>query len=122
MTDKEKLEEVLNSEELTIQKNTYGGIAGYYEQNFHFKKGEYESLLIIDEGTDYQTFVQMNQKRDLLILFINEAYKANNPNKKMSNSCMTGVDSEYLINSNGTMLTFTPDEKCDSIFNLIIYE
>ena len=121
MTDEEKLDEILNSEELTIQQNTFGGIAGYYEQTFHLKKGEYESLLLIDEGTDYQTFVRMDEKKELLKLFIREAYESNNPNKKMSNSCLTGIDSEYILKSGWTTVTLRPDEKCDSIFSLIVY-
>jgi len=122
LSDEEKLDKILNSEELTIQQNTYGGIAGYYEQVFNLKKGEYESLLIIDEGTDYQTFVRMDEKKELLKSFIKDAYESNNPNKEMSNSCVTGIDSEYILKSGWTTLKVRPDKKCDSIFNLIVYE
>ena len=52
MTDKENLDKILYSEALYIQWNVYGGYAGYSEQEFHLKYGEYEKLLIIDEGTD----------------------------------------------------------------------
>jgi len=121
MTDEEKLDKILNSEELSIQQNTYGGLAGYSEQEFHLKIGEYETLLIVDEGTDYQTFVQMEEKKELLKSFILEAYKTNNPDKKMSNSCLTGIDSEYILKSGLTTLKLRPDEKCDSIFGQIIY-
>lgn len=121
-TDEQKLETILNSDELTIQQNTYGGIAGYSEQIFKLKKGEYELLLIIDEGTDYQTFVRMDEKKELLKSFIRDAYENNNPNKEMSNSCVTGIDSEYILKSGLTTLKLRPDEKCDSIFNLIVYE
>ncbi len=120
MKDEEKLDKILNSEELTIQQNTFGGITGYYEQIFHLKKGEYESLLLIDEGTDYQTFVRIQEKKELLKLFIRKAYESNNPDKKMSNSCLTGINSEYIIRSGWTTLTLRPDEKCDSIFSLIV--
>jgi len=122
MTDKEKLDKILNSEELFIQWNVYGGYAGYSEQEFHLKNGEYEKLLIIDEGTDYQTFVQMEEKKELLKLFILEAYKTNIPEKKMSNSCVTGIDSEYVFKSGLTNLKLRPNGKCDSIFSLIVYD
>jgi hypothetical protein len=122
MTNDEKLDKILNSEEIFIQQNTYGGIAGYYEQEFHLKKGEYETLLILDEGTDYQTFIRMEDKKGILKSFINEAYKTDKPNRKMSNSCMTGIDSEYILKSGLTTLKLRPDEKCDSIFGLIIYD
>ena len=46
MKDEEKLDKILNSEELTIQQNTFGGITGYYEQIFHLKKGEYEKNIV----------------------------------------------------------------------------
>jgi len=121
-TDEEKLDTILNSDEITIQRNTYGGIAGYSEQIFNLKKGEYESLLIIDIGTDYQTFVRMDEKKELLKSFIRDAYESHNPNKEMSNSCVTGIDSEYILKSGWTTLKLRPDEKCDSIFNLIVYE
>ena len=121
-TDEEKLNTILNSEELTIQQNTYGGIAGYSEQIFNLKKGQYESLLIIDEGTDYQTFVRMDEKKELLKSFIRNAYESNTPNKEMSNSCVTGIDSEYILKSGWTTLKLRPNAKCDSIFNLIVYD
>lgn len=122
MTDEEKLAEIISSEELIIQQNIYGGIAGYYEQEFNLIKGEYEPLLIIDKGTDYQTFVRMKNKMDLLKSFINTAYETNNPDRKMSNSCMTGVNSEYIFKSGFTSLKLRPNEECDSIFGLIIYD
>lgn len=122
MTDQEKLDKILKSDELVIQQNTYGGIAGYSEQMFHLKKGEYDTLMIINEDTDYQTFIQMNKKKELLKLFIKEAYNTNKPNNEMSNSCMTGIDLEYILKNGFTTLTLRPDEKCDSIFNLIIYK
>lgn len=121
MTDEEKLNKILDSEELTIQLNTFGGIVGYHEQIFRLKKGEHESLMLINEGTDYQTFVRMEEKKELLKSFILEAYQSNNPNRQMSNSCLTGIDSEYIIKSGWTSLTFRPNEKCDSIFGLIVY-
>jgi hypothetical protein len=120
--DEEKLYKILNSQDLTIQQNIYGGIAGYSEQTFSMKKGEYETLLIIDQGTDYQTFVRMDEKKELLKSFIKKAYETNNPNKEMSNSCFTGIDSEYILKSGFVTLTFRPNKKCDSIFNLIVYD
>lgn len=119
--DNAKLDQMLNSDELYIQKNTYGGIAGYYEQHFHLKKGDYEALLIIDEGTDYQTFIRMEKKKELLRMFLREAFASNDPNKSMSNSCVTGVDHEYIIKNNWTSLILRPNEKSDSIFNLILH-
>ncbi|WMI68240.1 hypothetical protein [Mangrovimonas sp. YM274] len=121
MTDQEKLDKILSSEELTIQRNIYGGIAGYYEQKFNLIEGDYEKLIIIEKGTDYQTFVRMEKKMDLLKSFIANAYKTNNPDKKMSNSCITGIDSEYIIKSGFTTLKLRPDQDSDSIFELIIY-
>ena len=122
MTDEEKLDKILRSEELTIQQNTYGGIAGYYEQEFNLIKSDYEPLIIIDKGTDYQTFVRMEEKMDLLKTFITTTYQTNNPDRKMSNSCMTGLDSEYIFKSGFTTLKLRPDKESDSIFGLIIYD
>ena len=77
-------------------------------------------MLIKNEGTDYQTFVQIDNERKLLKEFIIEAYKSNNPEKEMSNSCIGGVDTEYLLKSGLTSMKFRPNEKCDSIFHLIL--
>ncbi|MFY0675260.1 MAG: hypothetical protein JXQ87_17830 [Bacteroidia bacterium] len=121
-TDQEKLDKILKSEELTIQQNTFGGIAGYSEQVFNLKNGEYESLLIIDKGTDYQTFVRMDEKEELLKTFIIKAYESSNLDKEMSNSCVTGIDTEYILKSGLTTLVLRPNKKCDSLFNAIVYE
>jgi len=121
-TDSAKIDRILNADEFYVQQNTYGGIAGYREQHFHVKKGEYETLMIIDEGTDYQTFVRMEGKGDLLKAFLNEAIATNDPKKTMSNSCVTGIDSEYIIKNGLTTLTLRPSTKSDSIFNLIVYK
>lgn len=120
MTDEEKIARILSSDELYIQQNTYGGLAGYHEQYFHIKQSEYEGLMIIDEGTDYQTFVRMDEKRELLKAFLKEAVESTDSEKTMSNSCVTGIDSEYIIKSGLTKLTLRPNAKCDSIFNLIV--
>jgi hypothetical protein len=122
MTNKEKFEKILNAEELYIQENIYGGIIGYGEREFHLKKGKHETLMILELGTDYQTFVRMEDKKELFKSFIKEAYKSHVPEKKMSSSCMTGVDFEYIFKSGNTKLTLRPDEKTHSIFNQIIYD
>lgn len=121
-TDNERaLNAILNAEELTIQLNSYGGLVGYHEQHFHLKKGEYETLLVIDEGTDYQTFTRIDdEEKALLKQFVAEAYKSNNPNKKMSNSCVTGIDSEYIIESGLARLRLVPNERYDSLFWMIV--
>ena len=121
-TDNEKMERILDADEFYIQKNTYGGLAGYHEQHFHWKKGEYETLIIIDEGTDYQTFVRMEGKEDLLKAFLKEAVATNVPRKSMSNSCVTGIDSEYIIRNGLTKLRLKPSSESDSIFSLIVYQ
>ncbi|PXY01480.1 hypothetical protein DF185_08325 [Marinifilum breve] len=122
LTEEEKLQKILTCENLFIQQNIYGGIVGYGERKFHLKEGKHETLLIIEPGTDYQTFIRMEGKKKLLKLFIKEAFKTNNPGKKMSNSCLTGVDFEYIFKSGNTTLTLRPDERTNSIFNQIIYE
>jgi hypothetical protein len=122
ISDAEKLDKILNAEELLIQQKNYGGVAGYYERTFCLKKTETETLMIVDKGSDYQTFVRMDEKKELLKLFIHKAYESNNPNKEMSNSCLTGIDTEYILRSGFTVLTLRPDASCDSIFNLIIYD
>ena len=120
MSDEEKLKKILNSDDMYIQLNISGGIGGYSVQKFHLKKGEIESLLIINEGTDYQTFVRMEDRENLLKLFIQEAVRTNKPDREMSNSCVTGVDSEYILKSGFTVLKLRPDKRCDSIFELLI--
>lgn len=120
-TNKEKLKKIISSNEVIFQENAYGGIAGYSERKFHFKRSESETLLIIDTGTDYQTFIPMDNKKELFISFIKEAYKTNNPGKKLSNSCMTGVDFEYIFKCSCTTLKLRPDLKASSILHQLIH-
>lgn len=121
-TDNAKIEGILDAEDVYIQQNTYGGMAGYHEQHFHLKKGEFETLMIINEGTDYQNFVRMEGKEDLLKAFLEEAVATDDPGKSMSNSCVTGMDSEYIIKNGLTTVTLRPGTKSDSIFDLILYK
>ncbi len=120
LTEKEKFEKILKSKELFIQQNIYGGYVGYAERKFHVKEGENETLMIIEPGTDNQTFIQIEEKKELLKSFIKEAFKTNNPDKKMSNSCFIGVDFEYIFKSGNITLKLRPDNKTHSIFNQII--
>ncbi|MBL3659004.1 hypothetical protein [Fulvivirga sediminis] len=121
--NEKRLDKIINAQELRIQLNTYGGFAGYSEQNYHLKKSDYENLLIIDEGTDYQTFIRMDEeKKQLLKQFLEEAYKSNDPDKEMSNSCMTGIDTEYIVRSGLTKLRLVPNEKSDSLFWMMVDE
>ncbi|CAL2082890.1 conserved hypothetical protein [Tenacibaculum dicentrarchi] len=119
-SEEEKFNQILNSENLEIQINGYGGIAGYFEQKLYLKKNEFESLIIIDKGTDYQTFVRIDNERKLLKEFIVEAYKTNEPDKKHISSCIGGIDYEYILKSGLTKLKLKPSRKCDSIFDLIL--
>jgi len=121
MTDNEKIERILNADELYIQQNTYGGIGGYYEELFHLKKGGCGRHMVIDLGIDSQTFICMEEKEELLKEFLKEAAATNDPQKTMSNSCF-GIDSEYIIKNGWTTLTLRPSEKSDSIFSLIVYK
>jgi hypothetical protein len=118
--EEEKFNQILNSDNLEIQVNGYGGIAGYFEQKLYLKKNEFESLIIIDKGTDYQTFVRVDNDRKLLKEFITEAYKTNEPDKKYISSCIGGIDYEYILQSGFTKLKLKPNRKCDSIFGLIM--
>jgi len=119
-SEEEKFNQILNSDNLEIQINGYGGIAGYFEQKLYLKKNDIESLIIIDKGTDYQTFVRVDDDRKLLKEFITEAYKTNVPEKKYISSCIGGIDYEYILKSGFNKLELKPSRKCDSIFGLIM--
>ncbi|MFK8046401.1 MAG: hypothetical protein AB8B72_12970 [Crocinitomicaceae bacterium] len=120
-TDKEKLNTLINSSELYIQQNTYGGLFGYSEILHHIYISENELVLVVNEGMESkQRVIITPNKKSQLDLFIRSSFISNEPEKKMSNSCM-GLDQEYVISSGFTKLTFRPDYKCDSIFNEIVY-
>ncbi|MFL5730623.1 MAG: hypothetical protein ACJ75J_14140 [Cytophagaceae bacterium] len=123
-TDKEKLDIFLTSEEYMIRRNTYGGIAGYYEEEFILKYGNHGDLLMLEgEGTDYQSFVRVDEaKKKLLNKFIVESYKVNDTKKELSSSCLTGLDHEYIFKRGFTELRLIPDHKCDSLFEIILYD
>ncbi len=121
VNENEKFDSILNSQDIFIQKNTYGGLIGYQSNYFHLKQGQYEPLLIINEGTDYQTFIRMENKNELFKSFLKVAYQTNTPNKEMHTTCIGGYDSEYIIVAGYTSLKLKPDRACDSIFNLIIH-
>jgi len=120
ISEEKKFNQILNSENLEIQINGYGGIAGYFEQKLYLKKNEFESLIIIDKGTDYQTFVRIDDDRKLLKEFITEAFNTNEPDKKYISSCIGGINYEYILKSGFTKLKLKPSQKCDSIFGLIM--
>lgn len=112
---------ILNAEDLKIYVNTYGGIGGYGEQEYHLKKETYEDLLIADEGTDYQTYIPMDDnKKELLKKSIMVAYETNNPAKELSSSCVTGIDHSYIFESGFTKLEVLPGKRADSIFQLVL--
>lgn len=122
MSDADKYKKILNAEELYIQRNFYGGFLGYGEEEYHIKKVEFETLLFKNEGRDYQTFVRMKDKKALLKTFIKKAYNTNIPDRPMSNSCMAGVDYEYILKSGFTTLKLRPEKECDSLFYLLLEE
>ncbi len=116
----EKLDKILNSENLEIQINGYGGIAGYFETKLYLKKTKFESIIIIDKDTNYQTFIRIEDNRKLLKEFISECYKTNEPNKEIISSCIGGIDYEYIFKSGFTKLKLNPNRKCDSLFSYIL--
>jgi hypothetical protein len=120
LTDKEKLDKILASEELYIQLNIYGGFGGYSEQKYFLKKDNNQMFLISNYETEDQIYTQLNGRESLLKSFILESYNTNMEEREMSSSCMTGFDTEYIFRTGYTTLKLRPEKKCDSIFNLIL--
>ena len=121
-TDEEKLNVILNSENIEIQVIGYGGLAGRFEYNLYVKKNDFESLIIIEKGTDYQTFVTIRDDRKLLNEFFTKSVETNNPEKQFSPSCIGPNDYEYIFKSGLTKLKVKPSTECDSIFSIIMKE
>ena len=114
LTEQEKLERLLASDQLKIQRNFYGGLAGYGEEVFY--------LELIENMNEYKIGpVSRRSESELVRSFINDAYATSDKEKVMSESCL-GIDREYILSTGSTSLTVRPDEKCDSIFELIIGE
>ncbi|ARV15372.1 hypothetical protein BTO07_09565 [Polaribacter sp. SA4-12] len=113
---------ILNSENIEIQVNVYGGLPGYSEYNLFVKKNDFESLIIIDKGTDYQTFVTIRDDRKLLNEFFMKSVETNNPEKQYRSSCIGPNNYEYIFKSGMTKLKVKPSRECDSIFSIIMKE
>lgn len=110
----------MNSDNLEIHEIRYGGITGSYIIEYIVNKNDYESLIITGKGSDYQTYIPINDDRQLLYRFINRSFKTHDPYKKMIASCMSSSGSEYILKSGKISLRLKPDRKCDSIFQLLL--
>lgn len=117
--EEEKLHKILNAKEIDIQRNTYGGLAGYTEQYFYLKKDQSQALLVMDKGSSNEKIIRLKPTNLLFESFLKRAFKSHHPQKVMSNSCLTGVDCEYIF-STGTSLKLKPDQQSDSLFDQII--
>ena len=114
LTEQEKLELLLDSDHLKIQRNFYGGLAGYGEDVLYFELSDNRMEFLIEPDSRKAT-------QSLVRSFIRHAYKTNDTAKIMSGSCL-GTDFEYVLSTGSVSLTLRPDEKCDSIFGVIVEE
>ena len=122
LTDEQKLGYFLSSEEYVIQVNFYsGGIVGLWVTDYHIKKTNLGYTISLNENEENSTFILLDSPlKDSFDLFIKEAFKTHNPDKKMIASCMGSGDTEYILKGSFVEKNLKPNSKCDSIFFSIV--
>lgn len=118
---KEKLDRILKSDDIHVKYKWYGGYVGYSEGNYHFMLHKYDTLVIKEEGTDYQTFERLNKtKMDLLKQSLTNSFNAHNPEMEMSGSC-SNFSQEIYVRSGLTIINIKP-ERTDTVFGTVVNE
>ncbi len=115
----QKMFEIINADEIFIQKKTFDSKGDYSKQKFHYKNTQSESVMIIEEATVNQKIVDMTGKVELFKTFLNESYQSNEVEAAKPDSIKSNLLSEYTIRTGFYTLVLSANEKCDSLFNLI---
>ncbi len=116
-----KLMKVLKSDDFHIKRVIYGGIGGRGESNYHYISQKYDTLLIMDEGTNYQEFVKLtSEKRNKLKQYLIESFKSHDPNNVLMGSCMN-FETEIQLRSGFNLIYLKPiNDDFDSLFYHVI--
>lgn len=122
ISEEEELPYFLAAEDYTIQVNCYGGLVGMMTTNYYLKKDRNGFYVQTGIEGDKRTLRIDSFKKDTLGLFIQEAFKTNEPNKKMIASCIGLGGTEYILKRGFVQKNLKPSDRCDTLFFSVIQE
>lgn len=116
-----KLNRILKSDNIHVRYEMYGGYAGYSESSFHFIKEKYDSLVILEEGTKFQTYKEMDTKKfKLLETSLKTSLKNHDPDLELHGDC-SHFSHEVYVRGGLTIIRIKPTNS-DTIFWKLTHE